>query len=441
MTTVADLRALADEKLYAGELDLALHLYAAIVKLLPNALDARLRIADTLLALGEVQKAAEVYAVLAKHAANAGHPLIALVALKILSTLDPQLSVLLDSLGELYGRTSTRLGKGVRLSQGDTSTELPADLQLRATPERARLVAAASSVAMGLDGIAAYPPVLPPIPLFSELPAEAFGRVLRALELRRARPGEAIVGQGETGASFFVLARGRVRVERRGPDGRDHELARLSDGAIFGEMALVFAQPRTATVTSLTDADLLEFDRDALEAAAREVAMIADALVRFTRERLVQNLLSTSPLFRPLDKDQRVDLARRFVAHDVPAGLDLVHEGQRGEGLYVILTGEVDVSKRDGNDKVLLATLHAGEVFGEIALVQDVPATATVTAATNASVLFLPRDVFQRLIAAFPAIRDYVESLSDERAMDTRLTMSQFEDEALELDESDFVQL
>lgn len=441
MTTVADLRALADEKLYAGELDLALHLYAAVVRLLPNALDARLRVADTLLALGEVQKAAEVYAVLAKHAANAGHPLIALVAMKILEALDPQLSVLLDSLGALYGRSSPRLGKGVRLSQGDTSLELPADLQIRTTPDRAQLVAAASSIAMGLDGIAAYPPVLPPIPLFSELPAEAFGRVLRALDLRRTRPGEVVVAQGDVGASFFVLARGRVRVDRRGPDGAVHELARLSDGALFGEMALVFAQPRTATVAAITDADLLEFDREALEAAAREVSTIADALVRFTRERMVQNLLATSALFRPLDKDQRVELARRFVAHDVPAGLDIVHEGQSGEGLYVLLAGEADVSKRDGNEKVLLATLHAGEVFGEIALVQDVPATATVTAATNASVLFLPREVFQRLIAAFPAIRDYVETLSDERAMDTRLTMSQFEDEAMELDEDDFVQL
>lgn len=441
MPTVADLRALADEKLFAGEHELALHLYAAVVRLLPNALDARLRVADSLLALGEIQKAAEVYAVLAKHAANAGHPSIALVALKILESLDPQLSVLLDGLGALYGRSSPRLGKGVRLSQGDPATPLPPELQLRSTPDRERLVAAASAVAVGLEGIAAYPPVLPPIPLFSELPPEAFGRVLRALELRRVRPGEAVVRQGEEGASFFVLARGRVRIDRVGPDGRGTELARLSEGALFGEMALVFAQPRTATVTAIGDADLLEFDRDALEAAAREVSTIADALIRFTRERLVQNLLATSPLFRPLDKDQRVELARRFVAHDVPAGLDIVREGQHGEGLYVLLTGEADVSKRDGGDKVLLATLHAGEVFGEIALVQDVPATATVTAATNASVLFLPRETFQRLVSAFPAIRDYVESLSDERAMDTRLTMSQFEEEAIELGEDDFVRL
>lgn len=440
MKTIADLRAFADEKLYAGELDAALHVYAAIVRLLPNALDARLRVGDTLLALGEVQRAAEVYAVLAKHAANAGHPLVALVAVKILEKLDPQLGVLLDSLGALYGRSSGRLGKAVRLSQGDFSQDLPAGLSFHSTPERARLVEAAVKVATSLDGIDAYPAVLPPIPLFSELPAEAFGPVLRAIELRRERPGEVVVQQGAMGQSFYVLARGRVRVDRTGPDGRAHELARLSDGSLFGEMALVFAQPRTATVSAITDADLLEFDRDALEAAAREVSTIAVALEKFTRERLVQNLLGTSPLFKPLDRDQRVDLARRFVAHDVPAGFDIVTEGAPGQGLYVLLTGEVDVSKRDGNDKVLLATLHAGEVFGEIALLSSGPTTATVTAATNANVLFLQREIFQKLVAAFPAIRDYVETLSDERTMDTRLTMSQFEsDEVLELEDDDIV--
>lgn len=442
MQTIADLRALADQKLEAGELELALHLFAAQVTLQPNALDARLRIGDVLLALGEVQRAAEVYAVLAKHSANAGHPLVALVALKILEQLDPSLSVLLDGIGQLYGRGSARLGKGVRISQGDPEQPLPAELKLVVPSDRERLFAAAAKVATGLDGIAAYPQVLPPIPLFSELPADAFARVLRSLSLRRVGPAQLILRQGDAGHSFFVLARGRVRVDRRAPDGHEAELARLHEGAVFGEMALVASQPRAATVTSISDADLFEFDREALAAAAREVATIAQALDKFTRDRLVQNLLATSPLFRPLDRDQRVELARRFVAHDVAAGVDVLREGEQGTGLYVLLSGEVDVWKRDGNEKVLLATLGAGELFGEISLVQAVPTTASVTAASQVTVLFLPREVFQRLVAAFPAIRDYVETLSDERLMDLRLTMSQFEpDEVEELGEDDIVLL
>lgn len=73
---------------------------------------------------------------------------------------------------------------------------------------------------------------------------------------------------------------------------------------------------------------------------------------------------------------------------------------------------------------MLLATLKPGDVFGEISLVLEGPTTASVTAATACTVLFLARELFQRLVAAIPEIRAYVETLGDERMMDTRLVLS-----------------
>src|SRR5690606_1532813 len=116
---------------------------------------------------------------------------------------------------------------------------------------------------------------------------------------------------------------------------------------------------------------------------------IALALDKFTRERLLNNLLATSPLFRPLDRTQRFDLVRRFKAHDVAPGVNLIEEGAPGRGLFVLLAGQVDVSKRDGEHKVLLATLGPGDVFGEISLLNEEPASATVTAAAQSTVLVL----------------------------------------------------
>ncbi|MBC7172860.1 MAG: cyclic nucleotide-binding domain-containing protein, partial [Polyangiaceae bacterium] len=95
-----------------------------------------------------------------------------------------------------------------------------------------------------------------------------------------------------------------------------------------------------------------------------------------------------------------------------------------GQGLYVLASGEADVWKRDRHEKVLLATLRTGDVFGEISLVRDEPTTATVTAATQCTVLFLAKELFQRLAAAIPEIGAYVEELGDERVMDTRILLS-----------------
>ena len=428
MRTVGDLKGLADQRLFSGDHAGALHAYAAIVRIQPENLDARLRVGDALLALGEVQRAAVVYTALARHAANAGHPLRALVALKVLSALEPQLGTLLSGLASLYAEGGERLGRGVRLVPGDLDRVLPEGLDLSHPPPVEQLVDVAAQVASDLSQIGAYPEKLPPIPLFSELPADAFAQVLSAMKLVRKRPGEPIIRQGEPGQSFFVLARGAVRVSRADDGGNENVLATLHDGSIFGEMALVSALPRSASVTAVADADLLEFDREALSAASREVATIARGLDKFTRERLLSNLLATAPLFRPLDRKQRLDLVRRFTAHDVAPGTVIIREGQPGQGLYVVLHGEVDVSKIDGEEKVLLATLKPSDVFGEISLLHDEPTTATVTAATNATVLFLGRDIFQRLIEAVPEIRLYIESLGEERLMDTRILMSEEHD-------------
>ncbi|HJK92784.1 MAG TPA: cyclic nucleotide-binding domain-containing protein [Polyangiaceae bacterium LLY-WYZ-15_(1-7)] len=439
MQTVLELREHADAKLFAGEYPAALHAYAVLVQLQPNDLDARLRLADTLLAMGEVQAAAFVYTQLARHAANAGYPLRALVMLKILEALEPELGKLLASFAKLYAKGSERLGRATRLSLADAGLQVPDSISLDSPPPLEELLPAAAKIAVDLDRIAAYPDKLPPIPLFSELPADAFAKVLASLKLVRKRPGEVILKQGEEGTSFYVLARGEVSVVREDEEGTEHALATLRDGSIFGEMALVSAQPRSATVRAEDDCDLLEFDKAALQAAASEVGTIAQALDKFTRERLLSNLMATSPLFRPLDRKQRFDLMRRFTAHDVAKGTHIIREGEKGQGLFVLLAGEVDVWKRDGDEKVLLATLRPGDVFGEIALIDDQTTTATVTAGVNGTVLFLARELFQKLVEAVDEIREYIENLGDERLMDTRLVMDASDDEVDALDDDDLI--
>ncbi|MGF1469904.1 MAG: cyclic nucleotide-binding domain-containing protein, partial [Sandaracinaceae bacterium] len=374
MQTVADLGDQAEAHLLAGRFREALHAYVAILRLQPANLDARLRVADALLALGEVQQAAVAYTALARYAAHAGHPLHALVALKVLTTLEPLLTELLADLATLYARDSDRLGRGARPRAGEPGAALPAGFALGGPS--LGLVEEAATLAQQVPRVP-LPQKLPPVPLFSELPEDAFARVITAIQLVRARPGDAIVTQGDPGDSFFVLARGEVRVERSVPDGPIQRLATLGGGAIFGEMALVSASPRSATVVAERATDLLRFDGEALGAAAQEVKTIAAALDRFTRGRMLTNLLNNSPLFRPLTAKQRADLIRRFSAHDVPAGTTIVEEGAVGQGLYVVLSGAVEIHMLEAGLVVLLATLGPGEIFGEISLLHEERASAT----------------------------------------------------------------
>lgn len=82
-------------------------------------------------------------------------------------------------------------------------------------------------------------------------------------------------------------------------------------------------------------------------------------------------------------------------------------QGDFGDKLYVVVRGEAEVSDGD----VMLRTLRAGEVFGEIALIAETPRTARVRASTPLDVISVPRAAFGHLIAHLPGVRESMESI------------------------------
>lgn len=416
----------ANQRVRTGDFENAERGLIALIRSAPHDLNARLRAADALLAAGKAKSAIATYVFIAKEAALAGHPLKAIVALKILASIDPGAQQFLDALGQRYGAGSTMLGRAVRMAPPDPETEVPAAAFIPNDIPTDQVFELAAQSSASREGLPGYPTTVAPIPLLSDLPGDTFARFLAAVELRRVALGEAILREGEPGDAFFMMARGTVRVSRRGGPGatQDTVLAQLGEGSIFGEMALVSGAPRGATVTAVEDTDVLVFGREALQAVARDVNVVAAALERFTRERLLANLLATHPLFRPFDRTQRQQLASRFSAHEAAPGTVLIREGDAGRGIFFVLSGSVDVNKIDGNDRVLLAMLKAGDVFGEISLIEQSPTTATVTASRQTTVLFLAREVFDRLVQGVPSLREYFHQLAEERLMDTNMVLA-----------------
>jgi CRP-like cAMP-binding protein len=253
---------------------------------------------------------------------------------------------------------------------------------------------------------------MPRAPLFSDLSHEAFIELVERCPLRRFEAGDRIIQQGEPGDSFYVICEGRASVLRE-DDGLAHPVAALEAGEFFGEVALLAGGPRTASVYALTeDTQVLEISGQLLMELARRHPGVAAALKTFCRQRLLSNLLSTSALFRPLEKSERRELATRFRARDSLAGEVVITQGARGDGLYVILAGEVEVL-RDGG---VAGTLGAGDVFGEMSLLDGVPAVATVRTLRRTSLLRLPPSDLDTVLARYPGVRQHLEALRDARA-------------------------
>jgi CRP-like cAMP-binding protein len=126
-------------------------------------------------------------------------------------------------------------------------------------------------------------------------------------------------------------------------------------------------------------------------------------------------LLCAIPIFSPLSPPVLEQLAARLTPVRARAGEELVRRGDRGDRFYVVDAGEVEIlldgepPRREG----------PGSYFGEIALLRDVPRTATVRAATDVELFVLDRDEF------LPAVTGHADSAhAAEAVIGSRLGIS-----------------
>lgn len=126
----------------------------------------------------------------------------------------------------------------------------------------------------------------------------------------------------------------------------------------------------------------------------------------------VDKLIERVELFHGLNRDELVKIFSKGMTMRVAKGETIFHKGTVGSQMYVVLGGKVGVFD---NNK-LLAELHTGDMFGEMALVNREPRSATVTAIEESKLFVLSENTFQQLLSKRVAIQillNVVKSLSN----------------------------
>jgi CRP/FNR family transcriptional regulator, cyclic AMP receptor protein len=117
--------------------------------------------------------------------------------------------------------------------------------------------------------------------------------------------------------------------------------------------------------------------------------------------------LAAIPFFGGLDPAALERLAASMRSRRFRRGEVIFHIGDPGDALFVIVSGEVKISlQSETGDEAILATLRPGDVFGELALLDGAPRSASASALTPTETVILPRDRFRELIATETGFRD-----------------------------------
>jgi signal transduction histidine kinase len=115
--------------------------------------------------------------------------------------------------------------------------------------------------------------------------------------------------------------------------------------------------------------------------------------------------LGAAELFRNLDPRELQALREIAQERTYPAGARIFTQNDRGDGVYVIRDGQVEIAHLVGDRALcVFSKFGPGEIFGEMSVIEDLPRSATTTAAKETKVYFIPRDEMAALLRRSPSL-------------------------------------
>lgn len=246
--------------------------------------------------------------------------------------------------------------------------------------------------------------------LFAALPRPLLDDLIADAEHRTVRIGVPIVRAGDRFEGPFVVTRGRVTHETDGDHRRRARLHPTEPGDLFGLVELVRGGRWRATARAELECDILRLPVRAVDEARGDHPRWEQTLRDAAGQRLADHLLAASTLFGHIEPGLRTTLGRKFEMRMFGSGELLIEPGERVDGLYLIIAGEVDVEQ----DDAYLTTLGAGDLAGIVAALEKTPTRVRAVAATPVEAFYLGPDAL-RLALDVPEVRAAFTAAVDRR--------------------------
>ncbi len=225
--------------------------------------------------------------------------------------------------------------------------------------------------------------------LFRSLESEQMQEVIDAMFERKVKDGESVIEQGDDGDNFYVIENGFYDVYVKTDNGLK-KVHQFQDKGSFGELALMYNMPRSASVAAVGPGTLWAMDR----ASFRRIVLKS----AFKKRKMYEGLLEKVPMLKHLDSYERMNLADALSSKYFEPGQCIISEGDDADGMYFVEQGDVRVTITQSGKEKDVSTLNSGNYFGEMALVENQPRSASVYAACKVKVAFVDRDSFERLL-------------------------------------------
>ncbi|MDA0838351.1 MAG: cyclic nucleotide-binding domain-containing protein [Planctomycetota bacterium] len=235
--------------------------------------------------------------------------------------------------------------------------------------------------------------------LFHNFEDAELTQIARIVNSKTYKIGELIIKQDDPGNEAYVIQSGRVEVVVEDETGDYHVVASLSAGDFFGELALLEDMPRSANVRAVAETHVLVLERPIFDKFVQRAGGARDKLANAIRAlRVIQRM----PLFEEFGAGEMATVASKFQLERYLAGERIIQQGELGDKFYIIQDGMAEVLVTGEEQEEKIRTLRPGEYFGEIALLQNIPRTASVQASGPLILFSLAKPDFLDALGGHP---------------------------------------
>lgn len=262
-------------------------------------------------------------------------------------------------------------------------------------------------------------PMFRAVPLFATLPLPTVEALARAAAERTFENGEPMVIEGTRADGMYLIASGRAEVWVTASEGRI-PMCVMGEGDLFGEVGMLRAGRRSATVTALGPVMAYHITSDQFAQLLASDAEVHAALEQLADRMLIATFIKRISQFRKLNMDHVLRLSEQVVERELEPGEFLFRHGDPGDTCYLVLSGRVEILRAERAEVRTVDQVYPGAVIGEGALLTKAVRTATAVAEEPTRVLSIRRDDFVKVLAADHDVADSVVNLMHMRERPTR---------------------
>ena len=254
------------------------------------------------------------------------------------------------------------------------------------------------------------------VPLFAGTDFEELSQVLKDCEVCEFQDGELICREGEYDDNCSVILRGNVQVILPQKGAKRSKTVTLGEGEIFGEIAVISGNPRTADIISSKVTTLLQISRQDLFAIFNNFPLVKKRLDALYRERALISHLMMVPIFSGIPINVLEELSLKVGLHSSEAGECIFKEGDPSDDFYFVRYGFVKVHQEVDHKEKVLAYLTEGHFFGEMGLLEEgATRMASVTATTRSELISIKKEDFNTLLDEYPHVRTNLNQVVERR--------------------------